>query len=149
MNFEFYKYKKEVKRFAKNNFKLKEEELDDFVEDILLKATLKQHLFNPEKSAAVTWINNVARNHYIDKYVRKQHPDYVEDIPEKLQESSNDGIDIKNFKESLIGTPLYIFFLLKAEDKSVKDICNELQISTQDYNELNKQLKQQWYDYNG
>mgnify|MGYP000604312718 CR=1 FL=1 len=141
MNFDFYNYKKDVKRFAKNNFKLRDEDLDDFVEDILLKATLKQHLFDSTKSAPVTWINNIARNHYIDKYIRKQHPDYVEDIPEKLEEISNDGIDIKNFKESLIGTPLYMFFLLKSEDKSVKDICNELQISTQDYNELNKQLK--------
>jgi len=148
MNFEFYKYKKEVKRFAKNNFKLKEEDLDDFVEDILLKATLKQHLFDSTKSAPVTWINNVARNHYIDKYIRKQHPDYVDEIPEKLEEHSDDSIDINNFKETLMGTSLYMFFLLKADDKSVKDICKELQISTQEYNELNKLLKQKWYEYN-
>jgi DNA-directed RNA polymerase specialized sigma24 family protein len=148
MNFEFYKYKKEVKRFAKNHFKLKEEDLDDFVEDILLKATLKQHLFDNTKSAVVTWINNIARNHYIDKYVRKQHPDYVEDIPERLLRDDHTGIDIKSFKETLIGTPLYMFFLLKSEDKTVKDICNELQISTQDYNELNKLLKQKWYEWN-
>jgi DNA-directed RNA polymerase specialized sigma24 family protein len=148
MNFEFYKYKKEVKRFAKNNFKLSEEELEDFVEDILLKATLKQHLFNPDKSAIVTWINNISRNHYIDKYIRKKHPEYVDETPETLQESSNDGIDIKNFKESLMGTPLYMFFLLKSEDKTVKDICNELQISILEYNELNKQLKNKWYEFN-
>lgn len=148
MNFEFYKYKKEVKRFAKNNFKLSEEELEDFVEDILLKATLKQHLFNPDKSAIVTWINNIARNHYIDKYIRKKHPEYVEDIPEALEESSNDSIDIKSFKESLMGTSLYMFFLLKSEDKTVKDICNELQISILEYNELNKQLKNKWYEFN-
>jgi DNA-directed RNA polymerase specialized sigma24 family protein len=148
MNFEFYKYKKEVKRFAKNNFKLKDEDLDDFVEDILLKATLKQHLFDSTKSAAVTWINNVARNHYIDKYIRKKHPDYVDDIPERLQNNDESSIDIKNFKESLIGTSLYMFFLLKSDDKSVKDICNELQISMQDYNELNKLLKQKWYEWN-
>jgi len=41
-----------------------------------------------------------------------------------------------------------MFFLLKSDDKSVKDICNELQISMQDYNELNKLLKQKWYEYN-
>jgi DNA-directed RNA polymerase specialized sigma24 family protein len=148
MNFDFYNYKKDVKRFAKNNFKLKEEELDDFVEDILLKATLKQHLFDNTKSAPVTWINNIARNHYIDKYIRKQHPDYVDDIPEKLSHSDYSSIDIKNFKESLIGTPLYMFFLLKSDDKAVKDICKELQISIQEYNELNKLLKQKWYEYN-
>ena len=148
MNFDFYNYKKDVKRFAKNNFKLKDEDLDDFVEDILLKATLKQHLFDSTKSAAVTWINNIARNHYIDKYIRKQHPECVEDIPERLLKDDHSGIDIKSFKETLIGTPLYMFFLLKSEDKTVKDICNELQISTQDYNELNKQLKQKWNEYN-
>jgi DNA-directed RNA polymerase specialized sigma24 family protein len=147
MNFEFYKYKKEVKRFAKNNFKLKDEDLDDFVEDILLKATLKQDLFDPTKSAAVTWIN-IARNHYIDKYIRKKHPDYVDEIPEKLQYNDESNIDIQNFKETLIGGPLYMFFLLKSEDKSVKDICEELQISMQDYNELNKLLKQKWNEYN-
>jgi len=41
-----------------------------------------------------------------------------------------------------------MFFLLKSDDKSVKDICNELQISMQDYNELNKQLKIKWHEYN-
>lgn len=148
MNFDFYNYKKDVKRFAKNNFKLREEDLDDFVEDILLKATLKQHLFDSTKSAPVTWINNIARNHYIDKYIRKQHPDYVDEIPERLLKDDYVGIDINNFKESLMGTSLYMFFLLKSDDKSVKDICNELQISTQDYNEFNKQLKQKWYEYN-
>ena len=148
MNFDFYKYKKEVKRFAKNNFKLKEEDLDDFVEDVLLKATLKQHLFDSTKSAPVTWINNVARNHYIDKYIRKKHPDYIDNIPEKLDNNDESSIDIHSFKETLMGTPLYMFFLLKSDDKSSKDICNELQISMQDYNELNKLLKQKWHDYN-
>jgi DNA-directed RNA polymerase specialized sigma24 family protein len=148
MNFDFYKYKKEVKRFAKNNFKLKEEDLDDFVEDVLLKATLKQHLFDSTKSAPVTWINNVARNHYIDKYIRKKHPDYIDNIPEKLDNNDESSIDIHSFKETLMGTPLYMFFLLKSDDKSLKDICNELQISMQDYNELNKLLKQKWHDYN-
>ncbi len=148
MNFDFYNYKKDVKRFAKNNFKLRDEDLDDFVEDILLKATLKQHLFDSTKSAPVTWINNIARNHYIDKYIRKQHPAYVDEIPERLLKDDYTSIDINNFKESLIGTPLYMFFLYKADDKAVKDICNELQISTQEYNELNKQLKIKWNEYN-
>jgi RNA polymerase sigma factor (sigma-70 family) len=147
MDFKFYEYRKEVKRFAKNNFKLKEEELDDFVEDILLKATVKQHLFNPEKSAPVTWINNISRNHYIDKYIRKYHPEYSDEIPEKLSTTNEESMDLNAFKESLIGTELYYLFLLKSEDKSVKDICKELCINLQEYNELNKKLKDTWYDF--
>ena len=148
MNFEFYKYKKEVKRFAKNKFKLKDEDLDDFVEDILLKATLKQHLFDSTKSAVVTWINNISRNHYIDKYIRKKHPEYIDKIPERLEETSNDSIDLNSFKEYLMGTPLYMFFLLKSEDTSIEDICNELQISVKEYKKLSQDLKQSWHDYN-
>lgn len=148
MEFEFYKYKKEVKRFAKSKFKLKDEDLDDFVEDVLLKATLKQHLFDSSKSAPLTWVNNIARNHYIDKYIRKKHPEYVDTIPERLEETSNDSIDLNNFKEYLMGTPLYMFFLLKSEDTSMEDICNELQISVKEYKILAQELKQSWNDYN-
>jgi hypothetical protein len=47
-----------------------------------------------------------------------------------------------------MGSTLYMFFLLKSEDASLEDICNELQISVKDYKKLSQELKQSWHDYN-
>lgn len=70
--------------YLQNSFGIRQgEDLEDMVQDILLKACSRRKRFDPRYSFA-TWLYTLARNHCIDR-LRKKGPVYVGVDPESLQ----------------------------------------------------------------
>jgi len=140
---EIWDNKKQLKNFASKRFKFEQEEdLDDFVTDVLYKATIKIHLFNPEKSKLTTWINNIAVRHYIDKYVRKKKVE-GKYRPVETTSTINTTIDLEGFEDFLStkDKDLQTLYYLRKKDIEVDDILLSMNINIKQYKLLFKELK--------
>ncbi|MDX2465649.1 MAG: sigma-70 family RNA polymerase sigma factor [Porticoccus sp.] len=56
---------------------------EELVQEAMLNMWRKAHLFNPEKSAASTWLFTLARNQSIDWMRKQKYPEYsLDSLPE-------------------------------------------------------------------
>ena len=135
--------KKQLTYFTNKRFKFEQQEdLEDFVNDVLYKAHTKSHLFNPEKSKLTTWINNIAIRHYIDKYIRKKK---VEDKYRPIETTSviSTTLDLEGFEEFIKNKnkDLQTLYYLRKKDLEIDDILISMNISLKEYKILFKELK--------
>ena len=146
-----FEYKQQLKNFCNlKRFNLEGDELDDFVMDVLMKCHTKLHLFNSEKSDIKTWINNVAKNLYIDKHVRKKKSEakYLSTL--KMQETQETLIDLEAFEDYItLNYPhLLELFNYKKLDMETEDILSALSIEKKELKSLEKELKSTWINFN-
>lgn len=123
--------------YLKSSFGIRPgEDLEDMVQDILLKAYSRRKQFDPRYSFA-TWLYTLARNHCIDR-LRKKGPEYSDVDPDVLKTNA-DPVSSGFFsaesrdavREALTGLSAderSMVFLRYYEDLSCRDIAHVMNL---------------------
>ena len=152
----FKKYKKSIRKFLKAKYlTINNNDIDDYISEILIKVFLNLNLYDKDKSKFSSWVFEIAKNHMIDNW-RNKTPTYSisqNNISYNLSTSNNS--DSTNLMSYITSTNTTILdeniFMCSTNSEYDFENCNSInfisqQLSAQDFTLLDMKYVQ-GYNY--
>lgn len=124
-------YKKSIMYFVSRFSKLRQEEIDDFTQEIFIKVFEKINLYNAQSSSLSTWMFNIAKHYMIDmKRKAKYEIISIESMSESnVGDSQKD--DYREFKFQFVDKHTDTFKQLVLAERSVAVHLAALRVKTE------------------